>query len=368
MNDTSLTPEGLTQAGPTQADIFRRLIRDNGPISLSQFMGESNARYYAGKDPLGTRGDFITAPEISQMFGELIGLWLADMWIAAGRPERIRYVELGPGRGTLATDALRSAGRYGLKPEVHLVEGSPVLRTIQQATLSGAGTEEIAFHGDLSSVPGDGPMLLVANEFFDALPVRQLVRAADGWRERMVGLSGEGFTFVAGTQPMDSAVPADWREAAQGSLIETCPGAAAIMQEIAARLEQQGGAALVIDYGHTQLRGGSTLQAVREHRKVDPLKMPGEADLTAHVDFETLARMAQARDIRVLGTVPQGPWLTALGIDMRTEALAKIAPHYTQALQAAKHRLVAPDQMGQLFKIMGLAARDWPGGAGFGLS
>ncbi len=350
----------VTDPRRSMAEIFRRLIRTNGPISLSQFMGESNARYYAGKDPLGAGGDFVTAPEISQMFGELIGLWLADMWIAAGRPKPVHYVELGPGRGTLAKDVLRSANRYGLEPQVHLVEGSPALRQIQQAAL-----REITFHDDLSSVPTDAPMLLVANEFLDALPVRQLVRSANGWRERMVGLEGDDFTFVAGDQPMDAAVPRDWREASQGTLIETCPGAAAVMQEAVMRLEKQGGAALLIDYGHTELRGGSTLQAVRDHRKVDPLAMPGEADLTAHVDFETLARIARSHDVRWLGTVPQGQWLTALGIDMRTEALAKMAPQYAAQLQQDKNRLVGDDQMGLLFKVMGLAASPWPGGTGF---
>ena len=210
MNDL---PESL-------AEIFRRLIRNQGPISLSRFMGESNARYYAGRDPLGKGGDFVTAPEISQMFGELIGLWLADMWINAGRVQLVHYVELGPGRGTLAKDVLRSAKRYGLEPAVHLVEGSPALREIQQAAVPGA-----TFHDDLTSVPTDAPMLLVANEFLDALPVRQLVRTAHGWRERMVGLDGDRFVFVAGDQPMDAAVPRDWPKEPQGTLIETSPGA-----------------------------------------------------------------------------------------------------------------------------------------------
>ncbi len=342
------------------AEMFRRLIRTNGPISLSQFMGESNARYYASRDPLGTAGDFVTAPEISQMFGELIGLWLADMWIHAGKEEPVHYVELGPGRGTLAKDALRSAKRYGLEPEVHFIEGSTSLRALQEAAVP-----DVRFHHDLSSIPEYGPILLVANEFLDALPVRQLVRSADGWRERMVTLEGDKFTFTAGQQPMDGAVPPDWRGATQGTLIETNPAAAAILYEVAGRLEAQGGAALFIDYGHRETRGGSTLQAVREHRKVDPFAAPGEADLTAHVDFATLARIAQSRGVRWLGTVTQGAWLNALGIDMRADALARIAPHYAAELQQAKRRLVADDQMGLLFKVMGLAGPGWPGGTGF---
>ena len=194
------------------ADTFRRLIAATGPISLAQFMGESNARYYTAKDPLGSEGDFITAPEISQMFGELVGLWLADLWIRAGKPERPLYVELGPGRGTLARDALRAMKRYGLEPEAHLVEGSDALKRLQLDAVPQAH-----FHADLSSVPMDGPMLLVANEFLDALPVRQLVMTPDGWRERMVAADGTGrFVFVAGRQPMDAAVPEARRAAEAG--------------------------------------------------------------------------------------------------------------------------------------------------------
>lgn len=343
------------------AQVFRRLIRATGPISLAHFMAESNARYYAGRDPLGADGDFVTAPEISQMFGELIGLWLADMWIRAGREEPAHYVELGPGRGTLAKDALRSMKRYGLVPSVHFVETSPALRKLALEAVP-----EAQFHDDMASLPVDGPLLIVANEFLDALPVRQLVRAAEGWRERMVGLHGDAFVFVAGGQPMDSAVPSDWRGARQGAIVETSPAAAAVVYEIAGRLAAQGGCALLIDYGHTDLRGGSTLQAVRSHRKVDPFAAPGEADLTAHVDFATLARVAQSRGVRWMGTATQGEWLRALGIETRAEALALRAPHYRAELAAAKARLVADDQMGTLFKVMGLSAPIWPQGAGFG--
>lgn len=343
------------------AAIFRRLIRNTGPISLAQFMGESNARYYATRDPLGSAGDFVTAPEISQMFGELIGLWLADVWIRAGREEPVLYVELGPGRGTLAKDALRAGKRYGFAPEVHLVEASTALRKVQEEAVPGA-----VWHADLSTVPQDAPMLLVANEFLDALPIRQLVRTADGWRERMVGLDDDDrFVFVAGRQPMDTAVPAEWQEAEQGALLETNPGAAAVVYEIAGRLAEQGGAALLIDYGSAELRTGSTLQAVRAHAKVDPFAAPGEADLTAHVDFATLAKIAQSRGVRHLGTATQGHWLRALGIDMRARTLAERAPHYAGDIETAKQRLVADEQMGELFKVMGLAAPGWPDGVGF---
>ncbi|HYD24849.1 MAG TPA: SAM-dependent methyltransferase [Croceibacterium sp.] len=343
------------------ADSFRRLIAATGPISVAQFMGESNARYYASRDPLGAAGDFVTAPEISQMFGELIGLWLADMWIRAGRTEPVHYVELGPGRGTLARDALRAMKRYGLAPEVHLIEGSTELKRLQLEAVP-----EAQFHADVSSVPADGPVLLVANEFLDALPVRQLVKTPDGWSEVMVAVDEAGrFGFVAGRRPMEAAVPEARREAPEGTVLETCPAAAAIMFEAAGRLAQQGGAALFVDYGHDSPRTGSTLQAVARHRKVDPLAMPGEADLTAHVDFATLADVARSRGARWLGTAPQGHWLRALGIEARAEALATFAPQHREALARAVERLAGDGQMGQLFKVMGLTAPDWPDGAGF---
>ena len=350
----------MSAADMPLAEVFRRLIRTTGPISLAHFMAESNARYYARRDPLGADGDFVTAPEISQMFGELIGLWLADMWIRSGRAEPVAYVELGPGRGTLAKDALRSMKRYGLEPGVHFVETSPGLKKLQLQAVPDA-----QFHDDLGSLPVDQPLLIVANEFLDALPVRQLVRAAEGWRERMVGLDGDAFVFVAGGQPMDAAIPAEWRSARQGAIVETSPAAAAVVYEIAGRLAAQGGCALLVDYGHADLRGGSTFQAVRAHRKVDPFAEPGEADLTAHVDFATLARVAQSRGVRWMGTVTQGEWLRSLGIETRAEALAMRAPHYRAELAAAKERLVAEDQMGSLFKVMGLSAPGWPQGAGF---
>jgi NADH dehydrogenase [ubiquinone] 1 alpha subcomplex assembly factor 7 len=342
------------------AAIFRRLIATTGPISVQHFMGESNARYYASRDPLGDAGDFITAPEISQMFGELVGLWLADIWIRAGRAEPVHYVELGPGRGTLARDVLRSAKRFGLEPRVHLVETSPALRALQVEAVRDA-----QWHDDLSTVPTHGPILLVANEFLDALPIRQLVKTEQGWRERMVAAAGEAFVGVVGDRPMDAAVPQDQREAELGTLIETCPGAAAVVFEVAGRLAAQGGAALFIDYGHDAPRTGSTLQAVRAHQKVDAFALPGEADLTAHVDFATLANVALSRECRWLGTVGQGAWLQALGIDARAQSLAGFAPQHAEAFEAARERLTSDEQMGTLFKVMGLAAPGWPDGAGF---
>ena len=350
--------------GDPLSTIFRRLIANTGPISLMHYMGEANARYYASRDPLGSAGDFVTAPEISQMFGELIGLWLADMWMRAGCILPVRYVELGPGRGTLARDALKAAAQFGLVPKVHFVEPSHVLRGLQAGAVPDAN-----WHDDLSSVPMEGAILLVANEFLDALPVRQLVMTEEGWRERMIGLVGdegrESFVPVAGRQPMDAAVPEARRGAAVGTIIETCPGAAATIFEVAGRLASQGGAALFIDYGHDAVQDGSTLQAVRAHRKVDPFSDPGEADLTALVDFATLVPIAQSRGARWLGTVPQGAWLRDLGIDARSAALAAAAPDQASAIETARRRLTDEAEMGALFKVMGLAGPNWPDGAGF---
>ncbi len=344
------------------AEMFRRLIRETGPISLAQYMGESNARYYTSRDPLGASGDFITAPEISQMFGELIGLWLADMWAQMDGPAKVHYVELGPGRGTLASDALRTAARFGLDPQVHFVEGSVNLRAIQSGTMPG-----VVHHDDLATLPEDAPILLVANEFFDALPIRQLVRTAAGWRERMVGLDGETFVFASGDKPMDDAVPDNLRGADEGTIIEACPAAATVMGEIASRFASQGGAGLVLDYGSTSLQVGSSLQAVRAHKQVDVFSTPGEIDLTAHVDFATLGNVAEKHAARVIGVTPQGRWLKILGIDARLEALQKASPENAAKLKRQRDRLVEPDQMGKLFKVMGLSGGGWPNsGGGFG--
>ncbi len=339
---------------------FRRLIRENGPISLTQFMGESNARYYASRDPLGEEGDFVTAPEVSQMFGELVGLWIADLWVKMGQSDNIHYVELGPGRGTLTKDVLRAAGKYGFDPHLHFVEGSIELRKIQRQEFPA-----VRFHNDLSTLPDDRPLLIVANEFFDALPIHQLVRSAQGWHERMIGLDDDRFVFVAGDKPMDSVVPSSWRSASQGSTIETSPAAATVMAEIAQRLTNQGGAALIIDYGPFELSAGSTLQAIRKHKKVDPLSHPGEADMTAHVDFELLKDVAEKNGAEVMGLQMQGEWLRQLGIDTRHEALARKSPGQAEQLQRQYDRLVDDAEMGTLFKVLGICGRRWPIGVGF---
>lgn len=340
--------------------MFARLIATHGPISLQQYMGEANARYYVSRDPLGVTGDFITAPEISQVFGEMVGLWLADMWLRAGKPQPVHFVELGPGRGTLARDALRAMARFGLHPAVHFVETSLALKSLQLQAVPQA-----RWHDDLSTVPHDGPLLVVANEFIDALPVRQLVKTWNGWRERMVGWDGARFLPVAGDRPMESAVPEGRRMAPEGTIIETCPGGAAVVFELAGRLAGQGGAALLIDYGYTEVQAGSTLQAVRSHARVDPFVDPGEADLTALVDFATLRAVAESRGCRWQGTVEQGAWLAALGGPARARALAETDRDQAHAILSGFARLVDPDQMGSLFKVMGLSAPHWPDAEGF---
>jgi NADH dehydrogenase [ubiquinone] 1 alpha subcomplex assembly factor 7 len=323
-------------------------------------MAESNARYYTSRDPLGEDSDFITAPEVSQMFGELIGLWLTDLWVRMGARKRIHYVELGPGRGTLATDALRTGRRYDFDPQIHFVETSPELRKLQLEAFPDA-----THHDDLSTLPDDAPLLIVANEFFDALPIHQLIRSAQGWHERMVGLEGDNFAFVAGDKPMDSIVPKSWKNAPQGSMIETSAAASAVMEEIATRLTNQGGAALIIDYGAFELRSGSTLQAIRNHEKVDVFAHPGQADLTAHVDFEMLKDVAERNGAEVMGVQMQGEWLRQMGIDVRHEALQRKNPADGNKLRRQYNRLVDDGQMGTLFKVLGVCGRRWPIGVGF---
>lgn len=342
------------------AERFRRLLRAHGPIPVSQFMGDSNALYYASRDPIGLSGDFVTAPEVSQMFGELLGSWLADMWARAGKPDPVAFVELGPGRGTLARDALRAMQSAGLAPAVHFVEASPALGGIQLQAVPGA-----VMHEDASSLPSRVPLLIIANEFFDALPLRQLVRAKAGWRERMVGLNGDEFAFVAGALPMDKAVPAAFSGSPEGTIVESSPAAAAVMHELAARIATQGGAMLAIDYGYLEPRTGSTLQAVKGHQRLDPFAAPGEADLTALVDFATLAEIAREAGARVLGVAEQGAFLEGLGLAARASALARSAPERLEELRTAHRRLAHPDEMGALFKVLGLAAPGWPDGAGF---
>ncbi|MBL0916667.1 MAG: SAM-dependent methyltransferase, partial [Sphingopyxis sp.] len=278
-----------------------RDIAATRPMTVADFMAATNAHYYATRDPLGAAGDFTTAPEISQMFGELVGIWIADLWSRAGSPV-FRYVELGPGRGTLAVDALRAASRFGCVPQgIHLVETSPTLRAAQSARLPAA-----EHHDEVDALPDDAPLVIVANEFFDALPIHQYVKTAHGWRERMVERQGGALTPVAGDAPADDAIPAVLRGSPADTIVETTPVSAAIMQRCAFRLARQGGAMLAIDYGHAGPAAGDTLQAVKAHKFADPFADPGEVDLTAHVDFTALADAARPAGVATSSIATQG--------------------------------------------------------------
>jgi len=344
---------------PLAAKLVREIERA-GPIPVAQFMAEANAHYYATRDPLGTAGDFVTAPEISQMFGELIGLWLADLWMRAGSPGDVHYVELGPGRGTLAADALRAMRSVGLEPPVHFVETSPVLREAQATRVPQA-----KWHDSVATLPGDGPLFVVANEFFDALPVRQLVASGTGWRERTVAFADGAFAPALGEAVPDSLLPEALVGAAMDTIVESCPAARAICAELSARIADQGGAAIVVDYGHQGPAAGDTLQAVRRHDYADPFADPGERDLTAHVDFAALAREGRATGLKVTGPAGQGEWLERLGLSARASALAAAQPASAAEIAMAKDRLAGPDQMGTLFKVLALVAPDWPDPEGF---
>ncbi|MBT2188560.1 class I SAM-dependent methyltransferase [Sphingobium nicotianae] len=319
-------------------------------------MASANAAYYATRDPLGAEGDFITAPEISQMFGELIGLWFADLALRAGAGNAVAYVELGPGRGTLATDALRAMGQAGLSPPVHFVETSPVLRARQ-----GRAVPQASWHESIDDLPDNRPLIIIANEFFDALPIRQYERTGRGWHERMVA-NGH---FALGEGDCADAIPAQLADAPLGSIVERNPASEAIVARLGTRIAKQGGALLAIDYGYEGPATGDTLQAMQAHAFVDPLAEPGSRDLTAHVDFAMLAAVGRVVGLRASPCVGQGAFLTALGIEARAASLARTNPERADELQAAKTRLVAPAQMGRLFRALALRHPAWPEPAGF---
>jgi NADH dehydrogenase [ubiquinone] 1 alpha subcomplex assembly factor 7 len=336
-------------------------IEVSGPISVAEYMREANAAYYAKGDPFGADGDFITAPEISQMFGELVGLWLTDMWLRAGRPAAVNLVELGPGRGSLTADLLRAIAKFELSPKVHFVETSDTLRTVQLQNVPSA-----VHHDSIETLPTTGPLFVIANEFFDALPVRQYVATHSGWRERVVARDrGSKFAAMPGTRAVDHMIPADIRNASNGSIYETSPDSSEILFALSRRLQSQNGAFLIIDYGYTSSGTGSTLQAVKAHEFADPFEHPGEHDLTAHVNFPEIVNLAHMQNLRVSGPVEQGGWLQALGIDIRTQQLATAAPERADDLNDMRDRLVEPGQMGALFKVMAISSENWPEPEGF---
>jgi SAM-dependent MidA family methyltransferase len=353
-------------------DEIRALILDGGPIGVDRYMalclGHPTLGYYLTRDPFGAGGDFVTAPETSQMFGELIGAWAATVWSAMGRPASLRLVELGPGRGTLLADALRVLQRLPAlfdTLDLHLVETSPALRAAQRAALDGCG-RPLSWHASVEDVP-PGPAIVIANEFFDALPVRHYMRTADGWRQRLIGLRGDALAFGLAPEPE----PAIRVAAPDGAVLEVGMVAQGFARGLAARLVRDGGAALILDYGYAKPAFAETLQAVRRHGFVDPLAEPGEADLSAHVDFGGLRRAAESVGAAVHGPVSQGAFLRKLGLEARAAALkARAAPEQAAAIDAALDRLATPGTaerpgMGELFKVLALTAPGLPVPPGF---
>ena len=336
-----------------------------GPMSVAQYMGlclhDPKDGYYAAHPKLGAEGDFLTAPLTSQMFGELLGLWTIAVWESLGRPKQLSLIEIGPGDGTLMGDLLRASR---LAPqmieglEVTLVETSAPLTLIQQQKLAGA---PIRWVTRLDEVTGDGPVILIANEVLDCLPARQFIRTATGWAERMVGLTDEGdLTFGLSPRPVEGLFP----KAPQGAVLELSAAQEAMSAEIAALIAQRGGAGLLIDYGRDTEGFGDTLQALRSHQKHGPLDHPGLDDLTIHADFPAVLKAAQAEEVEVAITA-QGTFLQRLGIVARAESLAKARPDQSAIIERQLERLIAPDQMGDLFKVAGLWSKDLPQPPGF---
>jgi SAM-dependent MidA family methyltransferase len=317
---------------------LRDRIQSEGPISVEVFMEACNSYYYATRDPLGATGDFTTAPEISQMFGEMVSCALVDCWKRAGTPPEAIYAELGPGRGTLAADALRMLRAAGFRGEMHLVETSPVLRATQEVAVPDG-----QWHDSIDDLPAR-PLLLVANEFLDALPTRQHVAGV----ERRVVIAAGGLAFDR-----------------NGEIVETSPARDQAIGSVATCLAAKGGVAIIIDYGHERSAPGDTLQAVRGHRFAPVLANPGEQDLTAHVDFQAVAKAAIDAGAAVTSLIPQGEWLIRLGIEARAQALARANPARAGDVRAALDRLTSRDQMGDLFRVLAIHSPEWPVPAGF---
>ena len=360
-------PLAPNKAGPAAAKnpVTLRLtqrIRCDGPISVAEFMetalGDADGGYYTTRDPFGAAGDFTTSPEISQVFGELIGLWCANTWQNMGAPTDFALIELGPGRGTLMADALRAlrmvpACRAAAR--LHLVETSPVLRQIQQTTLRG---ENITWHTELPDL-GGAPAIFIANEFFDALPVQQFIKSDGQWCERVVTLDDthNRFCFDINRRHRLPAqdVTQQLKDAKDGAIFEYAPAVQSMVSDLSLQLLENGGAGLIIDYGYTHHSIGQTLQAVRKHRLIDPLDTPGDCDLTAHVDFQLVAETARAAGTKCWGPIDQEVFLKKLGIIERMNTLLTRA-NVIQAhnIRTAVTRLIAPAQMGTLFKVLAI--------------
>ena len=353
----------MTEVSPLLPEI-KKLIKSSGPMPVWRYMElcltHPRHGYYVSRDPLGREGDFTTSPEVSQMFGELLGLWSASIWKAIGSPPLLRLVELGPGRGTMMADALRAL--RVLPPlyqslSIHLVEINPVLREKQRATLS--GVRNISWHDTVDDVP-DGPAVILANEYFDVLPIHQVVKRETGWHERVVEIDPNGkLAFGAAAEPMprfELLLPPLVRAAPAGAVFEWRPDTE--IMKIASRVRDQDGAALIIDYGHLRSDAGDTFQAIARHSFTDPLKNPGQADVTAHVDFQALVRAAEDLGARVHGPVTQGDFLKRLGIEARAAGLmAKASPEVASDIAGALKRLTDSGRggMGSMFKAVAIS-------------
>lgn len=333
-------------------------IAASGPITVAQYMTaalhDPSDGYYATRPALGEAGDFVTAPLISQMFGELVGVWAASAWALMGEPAKVRLVEMGPGDGTLMVDLLRAARAapgFLAAAEVWLVETSEPLEAIQRRRLG----DRVRWAGSLSEVPDGAPLILVANELLDCLPARQFVRTAVGWTEQLVGLDTEGrLAFVRAATPAHALLP----DAPEGAVYEQCAAQAALGSELGARIAVDGGAALLIDYGRSLPGFGDTLQALARHRKVDPLEAPGEADLTVHADFPAVLEAARAEGAET-AILTQAEFLARMGVGLRAEALVAARPDKAPMIGRQLNRLVAADQMGELFKAACIFSPGW---------
>ncbi len=360
---------------------IRQQIVNKGPITIAKYMeealGHPRLGYYMSEDPLGLSGDFITAPEISQMFGELIGLWCGVQWKTMGEKEPFNLIELGPGRGTLMADILRAGqGVDGFLESlvISLVEISPVLKGIQEETLlSSIGrevrrTRALSWVGQFSDTP-DGPFALVANEFIDVLGIRQFQKTIKGWRERLVDVSESDplkFKYILSQSlPEDGIVPSDLNNTSVGDILEVRPAASALIKEFCSRLKRHPGYVLLIDYGHYLTACGDTFQATKDHAYCDPMKTPGTADLTAHVDFGELCRIAIDNGVAVYGPVTQSKFLSSLGIHTRARALAEASPTDASEINEALVRLTSEDGMGALFKVLVLTSPEMKPPPGF---
>ena len=354
------------------ARLIARIDRD-GPMRIDAFMAacldDARHGYWQRGGGIGAGGDFITAPEISQIFGELIGLWCVVVWQSLGRPGGVRLIELGPGRGSLMVDAMRAAGTVAGFLEavsVHLIEASAPLREVQRQALLPARRQArsdgpaMAWHASLGGVP-QGPAIVIANEFLDALPIRQLIFAEPAWHERVVASEGEELLFALGARVDDARPPAG--DHTPGTVWEVREGDAALVAELARRTGPL--VALFIDYGPAEDAFGDTLQAVRRHAYVDPLAAPGASDLSAHVQFAALKRAAAAAGLAAAGPIPQAAFLGRLGIGERASRLMAANPERAGEIAAGVERLMSPTGMGGLFKAMTIRSRHLPPLAGF---